>query len=249
MLRISLIIAIIAGLAAAGLNFYKVRQVMVDTMAERDSERTQKETAQRERDDTKQKLTKTEGELKKTQDNLASTQENLKTTSGKLAASEKQVADLGNDLTKARSDRDAAQQELSAWTATGYLPHQIKPMVAELEKTKKERDIIAAESKVFAKKADALKRQLAALIGDDAPPELPAGTKGRVVAVDPKFDFVVIDIGGNSNLVERGEMLVNRGGKLVGKIRIASVQPDKSVANVIPEWKKDEIMEGDQVVY
>jgi hypothetical protein len=48
--------------------------------------------------------------------------------------------------------------------------------------------------------------------------------------------------------MERGEMLVNRNGKLIGKIRISAVQPTQSIANIDPSWKRDEIAEGDQVM-
>ena len=65
----------------------------------------------------------------------------------------------------------------------------------------------------------------------------------------PKYDFVVLDIGGNQGVLERGVMLVNRGGKLVAKVRIASVTPERSIANILPEWRQSEVIEGDQVLY
>jgi hypothetical protein len=77
--------------------------------------------------------------------------------------------------------------------------------------------------------------------------ELPAGLRGRVLAVDPKFEFVVLDIGEVDGVLEQGEMLVNRSGKLVAKVRIMSVQPNRSIANVLLDWKQADIMEGDAV--
>ena len=46
--RISLIVAILAGLAVAGLNFVKVKEKITTLMAERDSEKEQKVAAQAE---------------------------------------------------------------------------------------------------------------------------------------------------------------------------------------------------------
>jgi hypothetical protein len=82
-----------------------------------------------------------------------------------------------------------------------------------------------------------------------APVILPAGLKGVVMAVDPKYDFVVLNIGDDQGVKERGEMMVERKGRLLGKVKISSVEKNRSVASIMPEWKKGQIMEGDQVIY
>jgi len=43
--------------------------------------------------------------------------------------------------------------------------------------------------------------------------------------------------------------MVDRKGKLIGKIRITSVQKDSCVASILPAWKRGQVMEGDQVIY
>jgi len=87
------------------------------------------------------------------------------------------------------------------------------------------------------------------IFGSDTAVVLPPGLKGRVLAVDPKYDFVVLDIGDDQGVKERGEMMVSRQGKLIGKVRINSVRKDRCVATILPAWKRGEIMEGDQVIY
>jgi hypothetical protein len=72
--------------------------------------------------------------------------------------------------------------------------------------------------------------------------------KGKVVVVDPKFDFIVLDVGESQGVLERGEMLVSREGKLVAKVRVWTVERQRCVANVLPGWKLADVMEGDQVV-
>jgi hypothetical protein len=59
---------------------------------------------------------------------------------------------------------------------------------------------------------------------------------------------VVLNVGGDQGALEAGELLVNRNGRLVGKVKITSVQKDRSVANVVPGWLLGEILEGDLVV-
>jgi hypothetical protein len=58
----------------------------------------------------------------------------------------------------------------------------------------------------------------------------------------------VLDIGENQGVQEYGELLVNRNGKLVAKVKIRSVQKDRSIANVLPGWQLGDVMEGDQVI-
>ena len=78
--------------------------------------------------------------------------------------------------------------------------------------------------------------------------DLPPALKGKIIAVDPKYEFVVLNIGLDDGVLARGEMLVNRSGKLVAKVRILTAEPHRSVANVLPDWKQGEIMEGDIVL-
>ena len=44
-------------------------------------------------------------------------------------------------------------------------------------------------------------------------------------------------------------MMVDRGDKLLGKVQIKTVFKDRCVANILPDWKRGEIEEGDEVLY
>ena len=65
--------------------------------------------------------------------------------------------------------------------------------------------------------------------------------------VDPKFDFVVLDIGEDQGVIPDGEMLVSREGKLVAKVVVRSVEKNRCIANILPGWKLGEVIEGDEV--
>lgn len=249
MLRIALIIAIVAGLAAAGLNFYKVQEVIKTTMAERDQEKTEKETAQKLAADTKKDLDKTKKELVSTTKDLNETKSSLKKETARANEHEKQAKDLTAKLSKSESDRDTAQRELVQWQTIGMKPDQIKGVIADRNKFREDKEILMEENKIIAANLKKKSDELARLIDpEERPPAMP-GVKGTVVAVDPKYDFVVLNIGGNQGVIERGEMLVNRNGKLVAKVKIFSVDQNRSIANVLPNWKNAEVMEGDQVLY
>ena len=63
--------------------------------------------------------------------------------------------------------------------------------------------------------------------------------------------FVLLDFGENQGALERGELIVRRGDKLVGKVSIVKVQSNRCIANILPQWKQGDvaIAEGDQVLY
>jgi hypothetical protein len=67
--------------------------------------------------------------------------------------------------------------------------------------------------------------------------------------VDPKFGFVILNIGEDKGVLANGIMMVARGGNLIGKVQIARVEKTQSVANILPAWRRGEVMEGDEVLY
>ncbi len=170
-----------------------------------------------------------------------------------MAELDKKNTDLTADLEKTRADRDTAQQELEQWHLIpgNPKPAQITALIDELAKTKQARDTYIAENKILNNKVIDLNDRWNKYFGNNAPVILPTGLKGKIVAVDPKFDFVVLDIGKDQGVLERGEMMVeNRHGKLLGKVRITGVERDRCIANILTlDWKRGEIMEGDEVLY
>ena len=249
LIRISLIIAVVAALAAAVLNFVGVKDNVDKIVAARNDEKSQKEKAQGELASTKKTLSTTQTALNTVSNALIVANNELRAATTRATEQEKRATDLQTQLDRTRGERDAAQQELNQYSILGVTAPQVKALIAELKKTKQERDTFIGENTILAKRVKKLESDLDKLIGENKPVILPAGLKGTVVAVDPKYDFVVLDIGGNQGVLERGEMMVNRHGQLIGKIRISSVSPTRSVGNVLPEYKKGEVMEGDQVIY
>ena len=74
---------------------------------------------------------------------------------------------------------------------------------------------------------------------------LPPDLQGKVVAVDPKWNFVVINVGQRQGVLARGEILISREGKLVARVKVRDVENDRCIANVMPGWKLADIFEGD----
>jgi hypothetical protein len=72
---------------------------------------------------------------------------------------------------------------------------------------------------------------------------------GKIVAVNPTWNFVILDLGKNDQLVEGLTMVIYRGEKMIGKIKTVTVDAQTSVADVLPGTPASALEVGDQVVY
>ena len=71
---------------------------------------------------------------------------------------------------------------------------------------------------------------------------------GKVAAVDPKWDFIIVDMGANHGLLKNGELSISREGRLVARVKVSRVETDYAIANVMAGFKKSDIHEGDAVL-
>jgi hypothetical protein len=248
LIRISLIIAIVAGLAVGVINFVRVKDVITTTRAERDSNKAEwdKETAAHGK--TKKELKLTKDELAVTKDTLKSTEEARDAALADAESNRKRAADLTDKLAKTTRERDDAQASLAAWNALGIPVEQVKTIIAELKEVRTALDVAKQENKLLATKNRSLAAKLEALIGKDPRIPLPEGLKATIIAVDPKWDFVVLNVGENQGVIEGGELLVNRSGKLVAKVRVTMVQKERCIANIVSGWKLGDMIEGDSAI-
>ncbi len=79
--------------------------------------------------------------------------------------------------------------------------------------------------------------------------KVPSGTTGHILAVNDDWNFVVIDLGTDKAVVEGATAIVYRDGNLVSKIRISSVEPSIAIGDILPDWKRAPIQEGDTVTF
>src|ERR1700722_7859672 len=146
LLRIALIVAILAGLAAGGLGYYEVSNQVPALTKQRDDEHTAKVSAQTELAQTKTKLKKTQSDLAQTQQDLADTKTSLDKAVARAEAEDKQVADLNAKLADVTAQRDDAQNKLAAYSATGLTPDQVIGLNKQLTDANKQIAAINGEN-------------------------------------------------------------------------------------------------------
>ena len=252
LLKISLVLAILIGLATLYLTHVKVADKISTLTQERDAASTAKSTAEQEKGKALGEAKTAKQQMEAAKKDLAEKTVALEAESAKRAEQESRANKTSEELEKKTEERNEAQRALAAWNALGTSIEAVRGMRDELKKTQVERDAYADEVKTFSRANRQLRITLDRYEGaneDEKDVKLPAGLKGKVVAVDPKYDSVVLDIGGNQGVLENGKLLVNRNGKLIARLRITTVEPNRSIANIMPDWKQDDVLEGDQVLY
>jgi hypothetical protein len=77
------------------------------------------------------------------------------------------------------------------------------------------------------------------------------GVRGTVLAVNQAYNFVVLNLGGRQGVEPNSEMLVLRGGTLIGRIRISSVEPATAIGDIITSSlaRGVQVQPGDIVIY
>jgi Skp family chaperone for outer membrane proteins len=250
LLRLSLIIAILAGLAALYFTHVQVSDRITNLTTELDTAKTNADKARQDESKAKTEAKKAKEDFDKAAKDLSDKTAALNDATGRLTEQEARASKASEEATTLRGQLNETQQKLNAFIATEVPVEQIRGLRDRIEKVGVERDTYIAENKVLLRNINQLQSELSRYVGTkEVDIKLPAGLKGKVVAVDPKYNFVVLDIGGNQGVLENGKLLVNRDGKLIAKVRIAKVEPNRSIANVMPEWEQAEVLEGDQVLY
>ena len=249
LLRICLILVILLGAGTifvtqkmARDHFTAIQKDRDDNIKGRAQEKTRADKSEREHTATKGLLaTKTEA-LAKTEEELTGTKQQLTTTTDNL---NKKSAELKTAVER----RQTVEAEIAKWESLGLKPEQIRQMMADLKKLQDAIVVLELEKGILNRQVAELNNKIQLILGTDYEVPLPAGTKGTIVAVDPKWNFVIVDLGKDKEMLEGGVLMVHRNSQLVGKVRIREVMEHRSVANVIPGWKLGDIEEGDQVLY
>jgi len=247
LLRISLIVAIVAALAAGTLSYLEVSDKIPALAKQRDDEKTAKVNEIAAHTKTKTELKKTQGELAQTKQELGDTKAERDKAVARAESQSKRADELNDKLTKVSSERDDAQNQLAQYKASDLTPDQVVKLNKTLKEARLEIEAINGEKVVLVRTVARLTNELNKYIGPDQFVKLRADLRGKILNVDPKWDFVVLNVGEDQGVLQDGELLVSRSGKLVAKVVVRNVQKDRCIANLLPGWKLGDPVEGDEV--
>ena len=197
-------------------------------------------------------LTSTKGTLKSTEETL--TEQKAKNQELTLHADKlsKDLETTKSDLESTNSKLKLTAEQLQAYQdgLKGKKPDELFQEINDLSEKVK---VAEGEQKMLAAARDKTEAELKKL-REQVEMTKPGGTRsislsGRILAVNPTWNFVILDLGKNDQVVEGLTMVVYRGEKMIGKIKTVTVDAQTAVADVLPETPAAAIEVGDQVVY
>jgi len=249
LLRIFLAVAILAGVGVIVVSQVVLKPQIEEIAKTRDDNKIGWDKELSRANGLAKKLAATEKDLNATKARLEEALGKVTELTGKFENEQKRAIGLQQTLDKAKSDLKTAQDDLAAYTGTGFKPEDIKGLSADLKSKIQEVEGLRDEGKLLAEKLRKAVIRIEQLTSTkDVDPVVPEKVRGKVLVVDPKWNFLILDIGEKQDLPQNGVLLVSRDGTLIAKVRIMSVQKDRSIANIMPGWKLKDVMEGDAVV-
>ena len=208
--------------------------------------------------ETSQKLDTAKESLAKTNTQLAKAEEKFKTASQSSQSWAAEKEQLTSQVTALKGDLEKTKTELTALnTKATEKTTEVETKVAEIATLKKNLDEINAKGPANDTQVKDLKTELAeqqlnleklqekltkAQTQVTALAQKESARKdvqrknnftGRVLAVNQAWNFVVLNLGDRNGMSNNVELLVKRGTQLVGKVRITSVEPATSIADIV----------------
>lgn len=251
MLRLALILALLVAIGGLAVSHFVAKPKVDDLVSNLDSTTKSLQQTTSERDTAQTEAKNQKALAEKVSRELTDTKGLLEAAATDAQQQRGRADRLQTDLTKITKERNEAQQVVAAWNVLGIQPEQVAQLKTDLKKLTEDRDALATQEKIFTRNIEELKNRLARYEGDkEKPVEMP-GLKGSIVAVDPQWNFVVLNVGEEQGAKPRGIVMVRRGDKLIGKARIVSVDKTRSFANLLPGWKQGDVgvEVGDSVLY
>jgi predicted RNase H-like nuclease (RuvC/YqgF family) len=184
---------------------------------------TDLENTRQDLENTRAELEATKAQLEDARTQIVQLNETIRAKDAELAEKSNRIAQLEDEKTSLESQLATLNEEIDG----------MRDQLAQLEEEKNMLDILL--KKCEGERAETL--------------TMPAGTAGKIVYANADWNFVVIDVGSTAGAQVTAEMIVHRDDNMIGKIRISAIRENVSIAEVLTDFQKDAIKEGDHVLY
>jgi hypothetical protein len=188
--------------------------------------------------ETEARIASARAELVKSQREKANLQSKLQANESELAALQKRIEELTPRSTGAEGSSGPSAAELQA---------QLEETRQQLDSAEREKSLRSEKIHGGQERSPQVieeRRQRRNVISEP-------GLRGTVMAVNQAYNFVVLNLGARQGVEINSEMLVVRGGTLIGKIRVSSVEPATAIGDMISSSlpRGVQVQPGDNVIY
>jgi hypothetical protein len=216
------------------------------------------------RDTAERRRAAQEKELKTRETNVAEASARFSGTDSKTAKAEADVIKIQAEKADLQAKLQAKEAEIVALQArieegatkssanpgapsTVELQAQLEDARSQLDAAEREKTLLSDKIRVTQDRSSQLEEDKKRRVTAAAK----AGVRGTVLAVNQAYNFVVLNLGGRQGVEPNAEMLVVRGGTLIGKIRVSSVEPSTAIGDIITGSlaRGVQVQPGDIVIY
>ena len=253
----SVLLLLLAAIFGA-LNVTKTRTLRNDvanTQSQRDAAERRRASQEKEIKERELKVVADTAKAAETENRAASAQVELAKVEAERAEAQAKAHANETEISNLQKRID----EMTAKTSSNPNPGapSVAELQAQLEEARKELEAAEREKIVLSEKTRGTQDRTASATIDttttkrrDAPANRP-GIRGTVLAVNLAYNFVVLNLGGRQGVEPNAEMLVLRGGSLIAKIRVSSVEPATAICDILTNSlaRGVQVQPGDIVIY
>lgn len=257
---------VVALLVAGGAAYFsfELSQKLEVQISERTKASETNRTVTANADATEASLTKERTDLEADQSAKAVVEQSIVALNGTQRNQKLELGELEGELEEQKVGFDQADQALAEAKKiledlgeTDVDFETLGPRVNEIEETRKtrreeltglEKLVADAEAKLAANRADA-ERLTDRRVERNARISRNA-MEAVITGVDQDWGFVTIGAGSNSGFTPQTSLLVRRDGRLIGRVQPSSIEPNQTIADIIPSSMAPgvRIQTGDRVI-
>lgn len=184
------------------------------------------------------KVESSEAELIRSQSEKAELQAKLQANATEIAELQKRVEEAGPK---------ELMPDALPMPGAGDLQSQLEETRKQLDNAEREKQLLSDQIRNVQEQQTGRPEERKRRVSSPGKP----GVRGTVLAVNQAYNFVVLNLGARQGVEANTEMLVLRGGTLIGKIRISSVEPATAIGDIITNSlaRGVQVQPGDIVVY
>ena len=253
-----IILAAVLSITSIGLGYLNLtklaaaKRTITATASDRDIATKKAAAMALEIKSTEEKLSNTTMESDKAASQVSDLQARLNKATSDQADLQKQVTQKDADMAQQKTDlaaKDTRIAELESKISGTSQPSSDPTL--DLKKQLSEKDILATSLQSKNKEMEAQLSDLRQREAQRKAKVMRTGLEGKILAVNSSWNFVVISLGDRNGVVSNSELLINRGGQLIGKVRITSVEPSTSIADIVVNSVRSgsSVQPGDTVIY
>ena len=226
----------------------KLKEDNAQLAQERDTAQAKQAASDSQLKSAKALLQQTQAELTTSKSQADACQMNLAAKAQEAEQVKTQLADKEQELQKVKTESASAQDSIKK------IQESLKGAgiedVGNIDQLRDRIVAAAGENKLLGQELLGLREQNGQLKEKlDYYTTTPVNVRGRVADVQDNWNFVVLDIGRDQRVTQNAQFMVYRDSQPIGVVRVQSVGPTTSVADILPEYRKGTPKVGDLAVH